>query len=87
MPVFPLLITRLNCLAVCGDHWRHISEWALAHGVRIHQLGRRPVIIATELLAAIQREGEAASAEQAVPTGITGAERIRRSLGVRKKPT
>lgn len=87
VPVSPVLVTPLNCEAVLGDHWRHVSEWARGHGVTIHRLGARPAIVVTELLAAIQRNGEAPAGDAEAPTGITEAEHIRRSLGVRRRTT
>jgi len=85
MPVFPVLVTPLNAEAALGDNWRHIRDWALSHGVVVHQLGNRPAIVTTELLAAIQEHGAPGSDEPAVSTAETEAEKIRRQLGLRRR--
>ena len=85
VPVFPLLVTPLNVDAVCGDNWRHIVEWARGNGVTIYQLGKRPVIKTTDLLAAIEQYGAPHQQEVEAPTGATEAELIRRSLGKRRR--
>ena len=65
--VAPLLIGRHNCEAVTGLPWRTARDWAHAHGVPVLGVGRRSVIVAATLLAALERHGAPAVPEQPRP--------------------
>ena len=85
LPAYPILVTPLNAESVCGDHWRHIRDWAREHGVPIFQLRNRPCIRATELLAAIEQYGAPQLDEPEAPTGATELEKTRRQFRRRKR--
>lgn len=77
-PAFaPILITPRNSLAACGLPWRFVREHAAALGVTTIQLGRKRVMRADHLLAALERQHEQ-------PTPADPVDAIRQSIGMER---
>jgi hypothetical protein len=61
MPPAAVTVSDRTCAAVFGVPWRSMRTFCQEHGVQIHHIGRRPVVAASAVIAAL--EGDAAGSD------------------------
>lgn len=78
-----LLVSTRNAEAVTGQSWRWCREFALNHGVAVHSAGRKPFVLADELVVAIKRVALADVDEN--EASLLAEENVLKQLGKRRR--
>jgi hypothetical protein len=77
LPIMPATFTDRTALAVTGLEWRDAREICRLRGVTVNHIGRRPIVVVSEFLAAIsgQPTAEPEWDEAAAIESAAGAKR------------
>ena len=78
-----VLVSTRNAEAVTGQSWRWCREFALNNGVPVRKAGKKPFVVAEELLEAIKKVADSEHDEETA--SVIAEENILRQLGKRRR--
>lgn len=61
-----VMVSDRTCEPVLGTPWRSLRDWCTERGIRIGRIGRRPVVVVADVLAALSGEARSAWSEDEV---------------------